>query len=59
MIKLGVVKQKDDGSYYDLFSNRLIFPITNPKGSVVGFSGRTMNPKDSIKYVNSPETVIF
>lgn len=59
MIKLGVVKQKDDGSYYDLFSHRLIFPITNPKGSVVGFSGRTLNPKDSIKYVNSPETVIF
>ena len=59
MIKLGLVKQKDDGSYYDLFSNRLIFPITNPKGSVVGFSGRTMNPKDSIKYMNSPETVIF
>jgi DNA primase len=59
MIKLGVVKQKDDGSYYDLFSNRIIFPITNAKGSVVGFSGRTLNPKDTIKYVNSPETVIF
>ncbi len=59
MIKLGLVKQKDDGSYYDLFSNRLIFPITNPKGSVVGFSGRTLSKKDSIKYVNSPETVIF
>jgi DNA primase len=43
MIKLGVVKQKDDGSYYDLFSNRIIFPITNAKGSVVGFSGRTLN----------------
>ena len=59
MIKLGVVKQKDDGSYYDLFSHRIIFPITNAKGSVVGFSGRTLNPKDTIKYVNSPETVIF
>jgi DNA primase len=59
MIKLGLVKQKDDGSYYDLFSDRLIFPITNPKGLVVGFSGRTLNPKESIKYINSPETVIF
>lgn len=59
MIKLGVVKQSDDGSYYDLFSDRLIFPITNPKGNVVGFSGRTMNPKDTVKYINSPETVIF
>ncbi|BCR35544.1 DNA primase [Mariniplasma anaerobium] len=59
MIKLGLVKQKDDGSYYDLFSDRLIFPITNPKGLVVGFSGRTLNPKETIKYINSPETVIF
>jgi DNA primase len=59
MIKLGLVKQRDDGSYYDLFSDRLIFPITNPKGLVVGFSGRTLNPKETIKYINSPETVIF
>ncbi|MBU1094671.1 MAG: DNA primase [Firmicutes bacterium] len=59
MILLGVVKQSDDGSYYDLFSDRIIFPITNPKGEVVGLSGRTMNPKDLVKYVNSPETVIF
>ncbi|PKK96868.1 MAG: DNA primase [Tenericutes bacterium HGW-Tenericutes-3] len=59
MILLGVVKQSDDGSYYDLFSDRIIFPITNPKGEVVGLSGRTLNPKDLVKYVNSPETVIF
>ncbi|MCF7930421.1 MAG: DNA primase [Acholeplasmataceae bacterium] len=59
MILLGVVKQSDDGSYYDLFSDRVIFPITNHKGEVVGLSGRTLNPKDPVKYVNSPETVIF
>ncbi|MBE0700691.1 MAG: DNA primase [Acholeplasmataceae bacterium] len=59
MIALGVVKQTDQGKYYDLFSERIIFPITNSKGYVVGFSGRTLNPKDQIKYINSPETVIF
>jgi DNA primase len=59
MIKLGVVKQKDDGTYYDLFSDRIIFPVTNPKGDVVGLSGRTTNPKEQTKYINSPETVIF
>jgi DNA primase len=59
MINLGVVKQGDDGAYYDLFSDRIIFPITNPNGNVVGLSGRTMNPKESAKYINSPETVIF
>jgi len=59
MISLGVVKQSDDGSYYDLFSERVIFPITNPSGNVVGLSGRTLNPKEQVKYINSPETVIF
>jgi len=59
MISLGVVKQSDDGSYYDLFSERVIFPITNPTGHVVGLSGRTLNPKEQVKYINSPETVIF
>ncbi len=59
MIKLGIVKQNDEGTYYDLFSDRIIFPITNPDGKVVGFSGRTLSSKDKIKYVNSPETIIF
>lgn len=59
MILLGMVKQDDEGQYYDLFSDRIIFPITDPKGRVVGFSGRTMNPKETVKYINSPETVIF
>ena len=59
MIKLGLVKQKEDGSYYDVFSNRLMFSITNNNGDVVGFSGRTMDPKETIKYVNSSENVVF
>ncbi len=59
MINLGIVKQSEDGSYYDLFSDRVIFPITNPDGRVVGFSGRTLNKKEQVKYINSPETLIF
>ncbi len=59
MIALGVVKQNDKGDYYDMFSERVIFPITDPKGHVVGFSGRTLSKTDQIKYVNSPETSIF
>jgi len=59
MIKLGVVKQNDQGDYYDLFADRIMFPITDPKGRVVGFSGRTMQTKETVKYMNSPETVIF
>lgn len=59
MIKLGLVKQSNDGSYYDMFTSRIIFPITNPDGRVVGFSGRSMDNKSNHKYVNSPETIIF
>ncbi len=59
MIKLGIVKQNNDGKYYDLFSDRVIFPVTDPEGRVVGFSGRTLSSKEQVKYINSPETVIF
>lgn len=59
MIQLGLVKQNSQGNYYDLFSDRVIFPITNPQGHIVGFSGRTLNPKETIKYINSPETPVF
>ncbi|MDL2292672.1 DNA primase [Acholeplasma sp. OttesenSCG-928-E16] len=59
MIDLGLVKQGDDGEYYDLFTARLMFPITNHLGRVVGFSGRAIDSKEQIKYINSPETIIF
>lgn len=59
MIKLGLVKQNDDGAYFDLFSNRIMFPVTNLRGQVVGFSGRALTKTEKVKYMNSPETVIF
>lgn len=59
MIKLGLVKQADDGNYYDLFANRVIFPVLDLRGHVVGFSGRTLSKTDQVKYLNSPETPIF
>ncbi|MDN5300252.1 MAG: primase [Clostridiales bacterium] len=49
---------KDQKRLYDRFRNRIIFPIINPKGKVVGFGGRVMD--DSLpKYLNSPETDVF
>ncbi|MFU8792416.1 MAG: DNA primase [Acholeplasmataceae bacterium] len=59
MLALGIIKQDQKGEYYDLFSDRIIFPITNKDGHVVGFSGRTIQPKEQVKYINSPETPIF
>ncbi len=59
MMLLGLVKQNEEGIYYDVFRNRVTFPIKNDQGRVVGFSARSLNPKDITKYINSTETKIF
>lgn len=59
MLKLGLVGKSDkDGSFYDKFRNRLIFPILNSKQKVIGFGGRTIIDHN-IKYLNSPESDVF
>ena len=57
---LGLVREKESGEIYDVFRNRIIFPITNNEGQVVGLSGRIYleNDKNS-KYLNSQENDIF
>ena len=47
------------GSPYDTFRNRIIFPIRNPRGRCIAFGGRAMDPNDSAKYLNSPDTELF
>lgn len=55
---LGLVVKKEGGGYYDRFRNRIIFPIRNRRGKVVGFGGRVLD--DSLpKYLNSPETELY
>ena len=57
-----IAKSKRSGKvkYYDRFRNRLMFPICDTLGRVIGFSGRTLEDKrKEAKYVNSPETLIF
>ena len=44
---------------YPLLTDRLIFPIHNSRGILVGFSGRTTDPQNSAKYINSPESSVF
>jgi DNA primase len=57
--KSGLVIVKEGSSqFYDRFRNRVMFPICNDYGEVVGFSGRTLGD-DPAKYVNSPETPLF
>lgn len=58
MEKLGLVNQKNL-EYYDVFINRILFPIHNPEGKVVAFTGRVYEKDQSPKYLNSKETPIF
>lgn len=56
----GLVVRKDDGSAYDRFRGRVMFPIHNLTGRVLGFGGRTLKTdKKTPKYVNSPESEIY
>ena len=59
LVKAGLVVKNDKGKYYDRFRNRIIFPIYSDKGKIIGFGGRVINPKDTPKYYNSPETPLF
>jgi DNA primase len=58
MIKAGVLHEKEGGGVRDLFHNRLMIPIRNMDGRVVGFGARTLDGSDP-KYLNSPQTPIF
>lgn len=56
-----VTISKKNGNLFDRFRDRLMFPIIDVRGNVIGFGGRIMNDKDknAAKYLNSPETLIF
>ena len=55
-----VTKSQKNGNLFDRFRDRLMFPIIDVRGNVIGFGGRIMkNDKDAAKYLNSPETLIF
>lgn len=55
----GLVVQNEQGRRYDRFRDRIMFPIHDQKGQVIGFGGRVINPEDTPKYYNSPETPLF
>ena len=50
---------EDGGAPYDRFRGRIIFPIRNGQGRVIGFGGRSLDPNARAKYLNSPQTEIF
>lgn len=55
----GLAIERDRGQRYDRFRDRIMFPIHDRRGRVIGFGGRVLDPEESPKYLNSPETQVF
>lgn len=55
----GLFMSRQDGSFYDRFRSRVMFPISNIHGKVQAFGGRVFGDQDGAKYMNSPETPIY
>jgi DNA primase len=53
-----IIKRERDGTYFDRFRDRIMFPILDRNGNTIAFSGRTLGAEEP-KYLNSPETAIF
>ncbi len=58
MVRTGLLIQKDSGGHYDRFRNRIIFPIHDGRGRIIGFGGRVLGDEKP-KYLNSPESPLF
>lgn len=56
--KTGLIVEKEDGKSYDRFRDRVIFPIADQRGRIIGFGGRILD-KGEPKYLNSPENSVF
>ncbi|HWV18221.1 MAG TPA: DNA primase [Rhodocyclaceae bacterium] len=56
---VGLVIDNEQGRRYDRFRDRIMFPILDARSNVIGFGGRIINPDDTPKYMNSPETPLF
>lgn len=60
LMTLGLSSRSEkNNELYDIFNNRITFPIKDNTLNVIGFSGRSVDPKDNIKYMNSQETPLF
>ncbi|MEO0336710.1 MAG: DNA primase, partial [Pseudomonadota bacterium] len=58
--QVGLVRKRNKGTgFYDLFRNRLMFPIVSHKEECVGFGGRVLSKDDQPKYLNSPDSDVF
>lgn len=58
LVEAGLVAERESGGHYDRFRNRLVFPIRDAKGAIVGFGGRALGDTTP-KYLNSPQSAVF
>ena len=58
LAEAGLVKTSEEGRRYDVFRNRIMFPIVDVRGNIIGFGGRVIGDGEP-KYLNSPETPVF
>lgn len=59
IVDAGVAIRNDNGRVYDRFRNRLMIPIRDERGRVVGFGARALAAEDNPKYLNSPQSIMF
>ena len=60
LFNVGIITKSEKGKVYDRFRGRIMFPLFNPNGNVVGYSGRLFEGDEKMaKYINSPETELF
>lgn len=59
LVEAGLLVKSESGHSYDRFRGRIVFPIRNIQGRVIGFGGRAISDADQPKYLNSPETARF
>jgi DNA primase len=59
LLQAGMATERDSGGIYDRFRNRIMFPIRDGLGHMVGFGARILDPNDVPKFLNSPQTALF
>lgn len=59
ILDTGLASRNDKGRVFDRFRNRLMIPIRDERGRVIGFGARALDPNDSPKYLNSPQSPVF
>lgn len=59
MLDAGVIEKNSEGRMYDCYAKRLIFPLINTYGNVIGFSARILEKADFAKYKNTAQTLVF